>query len=421
VRQILTNLVGNAIKFTDTGDVTIQARLVEDTAADVLIRFEVRDSGVGIPPEAQANLFQAFTQADSAITRKYGGTGLGLAICKQLVTLMGGTIGVESTVGQGSTFWFTLRLGKGAAPGITPAAESIPRRGLRVLYVDPHTTSQAVSTAHLRSWGIGVDCVADGAQALACLHQAYQTGQPYALGLLASHLPDMDGMTLGRRIKSDPALADLRLVLLTTFGRRSEGQAAVHAGFAGYIAKPLRQSQLYDCLVTVMGVPDTSVPSTPSTCQPAAERQTPPRLRILVAEDNLVNQRVATRMLEKLGCRVDVVANGQEALNRDGPVLKAHPYHVGHGVSNGRCHRANGVLPNARGVVRARAAFRWTRFGMRAGQPQGEPALNGQYSTLEGQISVMSCISKRAYAIGVVTALTTSIRLKSIATSVSRV
>ncbi len=322
LRQILTILVGNAIKFTDTGQVTIQAQLAEDTAEDALIRFEVRDTGIGMPPAVQASLFQAFTQADSSTTRKYGGTGLGLAISKQLVTLMGGTIGVQSTVGQGSTFWFTVRLGKRAAPCVTPAPQQATLRGVRVLCVDDNATNRAVLAAQLHAWGMHVDCVADSDQALEYLRLADSQSQPYALGLLDYQMPGMDGMTLGRVMKADRALADMRLVLLTSFGQRGHGQAALQAGFAGYLVKPIRQSPLYDCLVTVMGMSTTPTPPTLITCHNAAEVQTQARTRVLVAEDNIVNQKVAVRMLEKLGCRVDVVANGCEALK----VLAQCPY-----------------------------------------------------------------------------------------------
>lgn len=315
LRQILTNLVSNAIKFTDMGEITIRAQLAEETTADVLIRFEAQDTGIGIPPEVQTTLFQAFTQADSSTTRKYGGTGLGLAISRQLATLMGGAIGVQSTVGQGSTFWCTVRLGKGTAPGVIPALQSAALGGLRVLCVDDNATNRAILEAQLRVWGMHVDCVADGSRALEHIHRACSTGQPYALGLLDYQLCDMDGMTLGRVIKADHALADMRLVLLTSFGQRGHGQAALQAGFTGYLVKPIRQSQLYDCLTTVMGMPAIATPPMLITRHRVAEIHTQRRTRILLAEDNIVNQKVAVRMLEKLGYRVDVVANGLEALD----------------------------------------------------------------------------------------------------------
>ena len=205
---------------------------------------------------------------------------------------------------------------------MTPAPQQATLRGVRVLGVDDNATNRAVLVAQLRAWGMHVDCVADGDQALEYIRMANHQGQPYALGLLDYQMPGMDGLTLGRIIKADRALADLHLVLLTSFGQRGHGQAARQAGFAGYLVKPIRQSQLYDCLVTVMGMPTAPTPPKLITRHNMAEVQTQAGIRVLVAEDNIVNQQVAVRMLEKLGCRVDVVANGCEALK----VLAQCPY-----------------------------------------------------------------------------------------------
>jgi PAS domain S-box-containing protein len=322
LRQILTNLLSNAIKFTETGEVTVSAQVVEDTAAEALIHFEVRDTGIGIPPAVQAELFQAFTQADSSTTRKYGGTGLGLAIAKQLATLMGGTIGVHSTSGQGSTFWFTVRLRKRSASCGPPTLQQATLRGVRVLCVDAHATNRTHLAAQLGAWEMQVDCVATSAQALDSLRLAAQHNQPYTLGLLDYRIPDMDGMALAQAIKAEPALAAMRLVLLTSFGQRGHGRAALQAGFAGYLVKPIRHSQLYDCLVTVLGLAAMATSPTLVTRHSIAEAQAQTRTRVLVAEDNIVNQKVAVRMLENLGCRVDVVATGREALD----TLRHCPY-----------------------------------------------------------------------------------------------
>jgi PAS domain S-box-containing protein len=322
LRQILTNLVSNAIKFTDAGEVMISVQLAEETAADAVIRFAVRDTGIGIPLAVQADLFQPFTQADTSTTRKYGGTGLGLAISKRLAMLMGGTIGVQSTAGQGSTFWFTARLGQCCTPGVTSAPQQALLQGVRVLCVDAHATHRAILSTHLRTWGMHVDCAANSAQALEYLRLASSTNQPYTLGLLDSQICEKDGVTLAHIMNTEPALADMRLVMLTPFHRRSHGVAALQAGFAGYLVKPIRQSQLYDCLATVLRLPTTPTPSTLVPQHRIADVPAPMRTRILVAEDNIVNQKVAMRMLEKLGCRVDVVANGREALD----VLEQHPY-----------------------------------------------------------------------------------------------
>jgi PAS domain S-box-containing protein len=313
LRQILTNLVGNAVKFTDTGEVVVRATLAAETADDALVRFDVTDTGVGIPEEAQHRLFQAFSQADSSTTRKYGGTGLGLAISKRLVALMGGTIGVESTPGQGSTFWFTVRLPKRPAPPDATGAPLSTLRGLRVLCVEDSATHRAVLAAHLTAWGLQVECVADGSQALARLRAAHHETRPYALVLLDHRMPGMDGIMVARAITADPVLHTTPLVLLSSVGHRLHGADARQAGLAAVVTKPVRQAHLYDCLAAVMGA--TAAPRAASPAPPHGLPAVPPvRARVLVAEDNVVNQKVAVRLLEKLGCRVDVVANGREAL-----------------------------------------------------------------------------------------------------------
>lgn len=219
LRQILTNLVGNAIKFTEAGEVAVRVTLSEDTSHDALIRCEVSDTGVGIPPEVQARLFHAFTQADGSTTRHYGGTGLGLAISKQLTELMGGSIGVISIPHQGSTFWFTVRLAKRQAPPTATRKELPELRGLRVLGVDDNTTNRALLEAQLSAWGMRVDCVADAPRALERLYAALREGQPYAIAILDHQMPGMDGLMLAKAIQADQSLAQLRLVLLTSVGQ----------------------------------------------------------------------------------------------------------------------------------------------------------------------------------------------------------
>jgi signal transduction histidine kinase/DNA-binding response OmpR family regulator len=314
LRQILTNLVGNAIKFTETGEVAVRVTLSEDTPHDALIRCEISDTGVGIPPEVQARLFHAFTQADGSTTRHYGGTGLGLAISKQLTELMGGSIGVTSTPQQGSTFWFTVRLAKRQAPPTAVRKELPELRGLRVLGVDDNATNRAILEAQLSAWGMRVDCVADAPRALERLYAALREGQPYAIAILDHQMPGMDGLMLAKAIKADQTLAQLRLVLLTSVGQHGYRQAAKRAGFAAYLTKPVRQSQLYDCLATITNLAIETAPAPLVAPHQLTESPAHTRARVLVAEDNVVNQKVAMRLLEKLGCRVDVVANGLEAL-----------------------------------------------------------------------------------------------------------
>ncbi len=313
LRQVLTNLAGNAVKFTEHGEVVVQVSSVEQTADDVLLRFEVADTGIGIPLEAQSRLFQAFTQADVSTTRKYGGTGLGLAISRRLVELMGGAMGVESTPGEGSTFWFTVRVYIGLNPPVhTYSHPSQALCGVRVLCVDDNETNRRIFEMQLQAWGMEVDCVADGPTALGALERAHREGRPYQLALLDYHMPIMDGLALARAIKSHTDFALLPLVMVSLVGMREAQEAAVLEDMT-YMTKPVRQSQLYTCLVRVLM--DAEAQTTPAASAPTSLMHTQPiDARILLAEDNIINQKVAVRMLEKLGCRVDVVANGREAV-----------------------------------------------------------------------------------------------------------
>ena len=312
LRQILTNLVGNAVKFTERGEVVVHGDLVEQTDHDALIRLSIADTGIGIAPEARERLFQSFSQADGSMTRRYGGTGLGLAISKRLVEMMGGTIGVESVPGKGSTFWFTVRVARRPVPPTAKQVNLAELRRLRVLGVDDNATNRALLAGQLGAWGMHVECVANAFHALERLRMARREGRPYDLAILDHQMPDMDGMALARAIKSDPTLAAAPLVLLTSVSYRGGAEEALHAGFSAFLLKPIRQSQLYDCIATVMGMSSEPAPQRLITSHTLAEAPSP--ARVLVAEDNAVNQRLAARMLEKRGCRVDVVANGLEAV-----------------------------------------------------------------------------------------------------------
>jgi signal transduction histidine kinase/DNA-binding response OmpR family regulator len=313
LRQILTNLLGNAVKFTDCGEVALYITLASETAQDVFIRFAVVDTGIGIPPDIQDRLFQAFTQGDGSTTRKYGGTGLGLAICKRLVEMMGGTIEVESIPGKGSTFWFTARLAK--RPELPPMAYDglADLHGLRVICVEPNATNRALLEAKLTAWGMQVDCIEDETQALDRLRLAFQEERPYALAMIDFQLQGMEGMALAHAIKSDAMLSTVRLIRLVPFGYRGDNGAAQQAGFDAYLVKPLRQSQLYDCIATVMGKEAISS-NVLATRHRLADMQAQIGARILLVEDNVVNQRFAEHILERFGCRVDVVENGLQAL-----------------------------------------------------------------------------------------------------------
>ena len=318
LRQILLNLISNAVKFTSHGEVVVQVWRIDETPKDVVLRFQVTDTGIGIPQDTQAALFQPFSQADSSTTRKFGGTGLGLAICKRLVNMMDGEIGVESSPGQGSAFWFTVRFGKQevgvhADPILTQADLS----GLRICCVDDHATNRLLLGQYTQDWGMQSVMVPSPAEAMLALQSAVARQEPFDLAILDMEMPDMDGLELARAIKADHVLASVRLILLTSIGRRGDAQAAQEAGFAAYLTKPVRKGQLETCLTTVMGRHGTdSGPIHPSliTSHTLKEAEWGASARVLVADDHGVNQQLAVLMLERLGHRVDVVGNGKEAV-----------------------------------------------------------------------------------------------------------
>jgi signal transduction histidine kinase/DNA-binding response OmpR family regulator len=316
VRQIITNLAGNAIKFTHEGEVVIGAELDSVQDDTVIIRFTVRDTGIGIPQSRLAAVFEPFTQADGSTTRKYGGTGLGLAICKQLTELMGGEIGIESEDGKGSTFWFTVKFEKQTLAETQSNAPLLYAdiKGARILVVDDNSTNRKLLSALLTHWGCSYELAVDGMSALQQLRDAAAENNPFRVALLDQEMPGMDGSELGRRIKADPQLQDALMIMVTSLAQRGDAAALANIGFAGYLAKPVRQSQLYSCIALALNrahAPDVPVPLiTRHTVGEIATRG----LRILLAEDNIINQKVAQSMLGKLGCKADVVADGQEAI-----------------------------------------------------------------------------------------------------------
>jgi two-component system sensor histidine kinase/response regulator len=314
LRQVLVNLAGNAVKFTERGEVVLRARLERQDQSDVMVRFEVTDSGTGIAPEVSARLFQPFTQADSSTTRRYGGTGLGLAICRQLVELMDGEIGVRSERGTGSTFWFTVRFGTVEAPeGAEPPAHGT-LAGLAVLVVDDHATSRAALQQQLASWDMTAE-VADGAGAvIPALRHAARGGRPFAAAILDAHLDECDVLALARSIKADPMCAGTRLVLLSSHAMRGQAGEAQTAGFEAFLSKPVRQSPLHDCLVTLLGPAPAAGARALITRHSLADARGAARPRILLAEDHEVNQKLAVALLERSGFRVEVVGNGAEAV-----------------------------------------------------------------------------------------------------------
>ncbi|MCM2305712.1 MAG: response regulator, partial [Elusimicrobia bacterium] len=309
LRQIISNFVGNAIKFTDSGEVVISVRRVSEAGASSRLRFEVKDTGIGLDAAVQAKLFTAFTQADASTTRKYGGTGLGLAISKKLVEMMGGAVGIVSAPGRGSTFWFEVDLAKGAAAA---AAQAPELEGVRVLIVDDNETNRRILTLQTSSWRMRPQAVADGASALAALREAESKGDPFTLALLDMQMPEMDGAQLAQEIKGDPSLVAVRMILLSSMTASLDRAELAAQGFDGGLSKPVRKSALYDAIADVLSVePSGQAPlRNPLAAAPLSSWKS---LRILIAEDNPVNQKVALLQLQSLGCKADAVANGREA------------------------------------------------------------------------------------------------------------
>ena len=324
LRQVLLNLAGNAVKFTSKGSVLIEVDSPKDAPGDGLLRFSVSDTGMGIPKDKQATLFDPFTQVEEGAARRYEGTGLGLAISQRIVAAMGGQIVVESNVGQGSTFSFTLQLVQ--AENAPPAAAiEADLTGVRVLVVDDNAISRRVIHEQINSWQMRNDGCDSGAEALAVLRAAQQSSDPYQIAIIDYQMSEMDGEELARKIKADPRLKDTVLVMLTSFGVRGHASKMTAAGVAGYLVKPVHHSQLMDVLMTVWDAHLTgkssglvtrhSIAETKKALAPSSRQtRTGPRRRILVVEDNATNQRLAQRLLEKKGHRVEVAANGHEAV-----------------------------------------------------------------------------------------------------------
>jgi PAS domain S-box-containing protein len=313
LRQVLVNLVGNAVKFTDAGEVVVRATLERATRSEITVHLSVRDTGIGLSPEHLTRVFQAFEQADSSTTRRYGGTGLGLAICGRLVAMMGGRLWAESELGQGSTFHCTIRFGVAAATTRSTLADETVAQlsGMRTLVVDDNATNRRLVEQLLRNWRMEPTTVDGGAEALRALLRARAAGAPFPLVLIDGRMPEMDGFALAARIKEDPTLTGSTVLMLTSDDRPGDLARCRDLGIAAYLVKPIRQSELLDAIVTAVGSPEPAA----STPPPAPRRPATGRsLRVLLAEDNKVNQRLAVRLLEKRGHRVAVVDNGRDAV-----------------------------------------------------------------------------------------------------------
>jgi CheY-like chemotaxis protein len=310
LRQVLVNLVGNAIKFTKQGEIVFRVTRQEPVDGDEILHFSVSDTGIGISEEHRKRIFDAFEQADTSTTREFGGTGLGLTICSRLVEFMGGQIGVDSQLGRGSTFAFTLRCG--AVPessGIAPVVVAV--RGTPVLIVDDNETNRRMLQEMTHNWGMRPELAASADEATMLLREARRSGNPYALVLTDANMPAVDGFALAERIRTDAELCSTIVMMLTSGDRPGEIARCEQLGIAAYLLKPVKQSELFDAIVMALGI--TAAEDDSSVTAPA-EAADVPRLRILLAEDSLVNQKLAVALLQRHGHRVTVASHGLEAL-----------------------------------------------------------------------------------------------------------
>jgi len=310
LRQILMNLIGNAVKFTETGEVRVAARLEEDDGTVSVLRFDVIDTGIGIPEDAHEKLFNAFVQADGSMTRRYGGTGLGLAISRRLVELMNGTIEARANPEGGSIFTFSVHFGhaEAIAPPADPAVFAA-LKGMRALIVDDNAVARRALTGYLTSWGLATVDTHEPDRALTMLSEAVEASRPFDVVLLDYVMPQKDGLALGSEIAADPAFGRPALILVTAFDARNRAQRAVDAGFAAYLLKPIEPSALYNALAGIAAGNGTAIE--PAVMRIAANGAS---TRILLAEDQAVNRRVALLQLKELGFEADAVTNGAEAV-----------------------------------------------------------------------------------------------------------
>jgi signal transduction histidine kinase/PleD family two-component response regulator len=325
IRQVLINLVGNAIKFTHEGHVLINIDCEGVPNGKAFLRFSIEDTGIGIPNDKLQNIFEKFTQMDASTTRRYGGTGLGLTISKQIVELMEGTIGVSSRPGEGSTFEFTLPLSIDSQPVLT-LPRQIDLTEVRIMIVSDHGAKRHIIQDQIERWGIRNDAYSMNPEVLRTLREARRAKDPYRIVMIDCHSAGMDGEKLGRTIKSDPQLKETLLMMVVSIGQRGDAKRVMEAGFSAYLVKPLSPSQLFDALSTLCGTQSkgsTELITRHTIAESRAVKEISPSgiermisVHVLVVEDNSVNLRMAVRMLENIGCIVDVAANGADALKK---------------------------------------------------------------------------------------------------------
>jgi two-component system, sensor histidine kinase and response regulator len=319
LRQVLLNLSGNAIKFTNQGEVIIRITVADRSADQIKLYCTVTDTGIGIAADEQRHLFQPFTQLDGGVTRRHGGTGLGLAIASRLVKLMGGEIGVESREGQGSTFWFTTSMKPTTL--LSVATPTLPRelQGLRILVVDDNLTHREILRSYLSVWGIQVDMASQATEAILSLLQAAANGHPYDVAIVDQVMPGMDGLALGQAVQGEPILSSTRMIMLTAYDEKEQGRAALATGYAAYLTKPIRQERLRESLLLALASQPQHDSHTLPTNLPAVPEQQPMPLEaaspvILLVEDQAANQMVAIEQLASLGYSTELARNGVEAV-----------------------------------------------------------------------------------------------------------
>ncbi len=325
LRQIISNMVNNSIKFTDIGEVSVSIELVSDSLESVLLAFKIRDTGIGIPPDRHDRLFKSFSQVDSSTTRRFGGTGLGLAICKRLSEMMEGEIGYQNNENGGATFWFTARFQKQTSIGDDPLILPMDIREKRVLVVDDNRTNRDVLSNYLKAWGCRSSAVRSGPEALKLLYEAMEEGDPFHLVIVDHMMPDMDGTALGMAIKATPNLESTRIVMLTSGGPCGDAGRMRQLGFDACLNKPVKQSMLYNCLVTTFCSADVQEQCGVLRHEAAEPPQALKRYdnyRILVVDDNSINLKVALKMLNVYGLNTGTATNGQEAIQ----MLSTRPF-----------------------------------------------------------------------------------------------